>query len=1195
MIFNRKFLGFLVSTLVCLVLGAYLKNWQTTKSVDTLKWELERNLHKEIANFDKEAAAILQAINSDREWPLNRNIFILRDTAHIFKWSSNRFFPEHFSGSSDKFEYLHQGRNHYLVKSIKSRDEKWLIGFLPLQLSYPIQNQFIKTEANQFVFNLEGGQVQLRDKQVFRMDGLPDLPIHLIAQSYTPHYFTWLAWLLLCGAVPFIFLMGRILINGILKRNVWVAIITLFAILYGVRLYMVKFNFPDTDGLGKLFDPLQFASSRFNNSIGNLFINTVFLVALAWLVNRWLSKISFRNIKNSWFVFLATTLFFICCFSAIILPFLYVETIFRNSALNLDISKQLEINAPRLLAILTLALAHVVGFLLFKASFKCALRAGKGRRATTWLALALGFVLVLGYQILAEKQYEIPVTCCVILVLGFLFWKKYKRVEVVRRLFPALPLVALVVFSVHAALAIKLLTEERNRKTMVRFANGFLLEKDVLGEFLITEAISKISLDAYFEHQMLNLFSGAISIERKIRQQYLSPYLNKYKVDVTVFDHGGRPLQGTGLLLNERLDSVSVEASPVNDKLFLVQGGNKGFIRKYLAVIPLSGHVDGFILLEFLLEKQHQLEVYPKLLLDNRFVHYSAFSDFSFAVFKEGFLINSNLDNKEGVELISLLEEPRLFSRGVVKGEFFYYGVKSGGQVAVVRSSDYNFSGIITNFVFYALIVFTLSILGYFFLEKRNPKFSFSDKIKWYVYTASIVSMIVISIFVLFLNARGERLRLERNSLNKVKQIGRQLALQADPSEGSVSGLVDFVNSLGLDATVYSVDGRYLASNQPEIFSNQFTSKLANPLALKEVANGRSLFYLNEEIGTLKFKSAYTVVKAPDSLAPVAILSMPFFDAEGDFELSQLDLLATLCLMVGLVFILSYIVVNLAVASISAPIDNLVNSLKSTSFNNVNQKLAWDSNDEIGRLVKGYNIMLENLLLSRETLVKQQREAAWRDLARQVAHEIKNPLTPIKLHLQKLELEFGKHEPNSKTLQSIKAVLEQVDIIRDIASSFSSFAQMPEVKLQLVSVQEVVKRSIPVFSNFEHVQFSMTLPEAPIQLMLDESLLNRILGNLYLNSIQAKADRPLSVEVKVLEESGKVTITILDNGSGMDAETVKKVFIPYFSTKQTGSGLGLVVAKQGIEQMGGSIECFSELDNGTSFVITFPKKPKTER
>ena len=272
---------------------------------------------------------------------------------------------------------------------------------------------------------------------------------------------------------------------------------------------------------------------------------------------------------------------------------------------------------------------------------------------------------------------------------------------------------------------------------------------------------------------------------------------------------------------------------------------------------------------------------------------------------------------------------------------------------------------------------------------------------------------------------------------------------------------------------------------------------------------------------------------------------------------------------------------------LTAPLKIITRTVGKISLTGANQPLEWESDDEIGLMAKEYNQMLIKLNDSKQELERNQREKAWREIAQQVAHEIKNPLTPMKLTLQQLERSIqGGEQKDDKLNRAVNSLLSQVNSLDDIASSFSSFAKMPEPVMKEVELVNLLTKAIDLHHQEALVKFQPALERASV--LADEKLLSRVFSNIILNSIQAsKPGVSPVIQIHIELDQLNYKISFSDNGRGIESNLAEKIFLPHFTTKQSGSGLGLAISKQGIEQMGGKI-WFQTSDTGTTFFIELP-------
>jgi nitrogen fixation/metabolism regulation signal transduction histidine kinase len=225
-----------------------------------------------------------------------------------------------------------------------------------------------------------------------------------------------------------------------------------------------------------------------------------------------------------------------------------------------------------------------------------------------------------------------------------------------------------------------------------------------------------------------------------------------------------------------------------------------------------------------------------------------------------------------------------------------------------------------------------------------------------------------------------------------------------------------------------------------------------------------------------------------------------------------------------------------------------------------------------------------------EQLAKSERESAWRDMAKQVAHEIKNPLTPMKLSIQQMMRVFEKENPEAKIKidRLANSLIEQIDGLAKIANEFSNFAKMPSPVLEKIQLLEICRNVISLFSQEEYaITFSSN--QDSVYILADKDQLIRAINNLLKNSIQSFTDaRPGKIAIGIIVHQSQITVEIKDNGCGIPLSQQNKIFIPYFTTKSTGTGIGLSITKQIIENHNGTITFQTTEDVGTIFTIELP-------
>lgn len=278
--------------------------------------------------------------------------------------------------------------------------------------------------------------------------------------------------------------------------------------------------------------------------------------------------------------------------------------------------------------------------------------------------------------------------------------------------------------------------------------------------------------------------------------------------------------------------------------------------------------------------------------------------------------------------------------------------------------------------------------------------------------------------------------------------------------------------------------------------------------------------------------------------------------------------------------------------SITGPVAQLSEKLKKIRLGKKNETIQWAIDDEVGELIRDYNSMVTKLDESALLLAQTERDTAWREMAKQVAHEIKNPLTPMKLSIQYLEhaaREEGTDLP-SMIKRVSKTLIEQIDNLTHIASEFSSYAKMPQAMNEVFVINDVVASVHDLFRKREDMDIQLQVPINDLFVFADKSQIIRVLNNIVKNAIQAipKSRRGL-IHIKLNYSNENVIISIHDNGVGIDESMREKVFYPNFTTKSSGMGLGLAICSDIIQSFDGRIYFETEKGVGTTFFIELPR------
>lgn len=393
-----------------------------------------------------------------------------------------------------------------------------------------------------------------------------------------------------------------------------------------------------------------------------------------------------------------------------------------------------------------------------------------------------------------------------------------------------------------------------------------------------------------------------------------------------------------------------------------------------------------------------------------------------------------------------------------------------------------------------------------------------------------------------------------------------------------------------MQLNIYDLNGKLLIKSNESFFRDTTNVQIPSYI-LKELETSRKKRYLKKsEVNGQKFQSSYTYI-TDNKFKPLAILYLPYLQ---DDQLLRKDLNEFLfklgevyLFMLFIAIILSYFLSKYIIKSLNIISEKIIE----TRLDKRNQKIEIENaSEEIYALVSAYNSMIDELEESAVKLATGEREQAWREMAKQVAHEIKNPLTPMRLSVQSFQRNFDPLDPNihKKVEEYSNTLIYQIDTMSTIASAFSNFAKMPAQQNEILNVPKIVKLALDIF-NEDYIVFTSEKDE--ILAKFDRTQLIRVVTNLVKNATQALDDvENPRILVRVEEEEADVCISVSDNGIGISEENKERVFEPKFTTKSSGMGLGLAMVKNLVETYGGSINFTSKRNKGTIFTVRFPKE-----
>jgi signal transduction histidine kinase len=532
-------------------------------------------------------------------------------------------------------------------------------------------------------------------------------------------------------------------------------------------------------------------------------------------------------------------------------------------------------------------------------------------------------------------------------------------------------------------------------------------------------------------------------------------------------------------------------------------------------------------------------------------------------------------------------------SKRTEDGLWIFAGKEIQGPIGVISLFSYIFT-------IYSILLFFVAIansIGNFMPEAMNISFSarptLRNKIQLAILFIILLTFIIIGIVTVFYMRSTTQIDLEKRYEDRLQTLSTSLNQSSNMRswQGAVAQAAKVAYANNSRSKIYDPDGNLTFQNErirngtkPPPVKMSFISKMLLDLSNKNF----TLEKINapDQAATIGFIS----ISSPQNV-PLGYIEFPNIDFLGKKDDPGAHLFSNLLNAYVFLFLIAVALAIAIANSITRPLSELSDKMKMISLGKKNEPISWNNEDEIGDLINDYNSMIHQLDVSARMLAQNERDLAWREMAKQVAHEIKNPLTPMKLSIQYLQnaIRHKKENLNELVGRVSLTLIEQIDNLANIANEFSNFAKMPQSVNEQVILNEVIASVHDLFRKREDMDISLYVPIDEMIVFADKNQLIRVFNNILKNAIQAIPDTKRGkIDIQLYKENQLGIIKIKDNGVGISEEMKKRVFYPNFTTKSSGTGLGLAMSSNIIESYNGRIYFETEVGHGSTFIIELP-------
>jgi signal transduction histidine kinase len=1191
-----KFLtGILLAFLVLAVVSDLMYRNSSAKVPDMVRFvselrSAERKANHTLAVYEKllrekGVDMLAETVHAENDIP----VYIFSGNELIF-WTDNRIDLDTLNAENcDSVEFLALP-NSYVLQKCSKVDSLQLVALIPVKNNFPYENEILRNDFSEHFSTNKQVEIVVGNEKaknaVFSSEGVYLFTLKAPESPVYSNLWGWTGFLsqLFCVLI-FLFLYanaGRFTKSNELKPLQYLLLTLSVMLLIGLSLY---FNFPRLLYWDHIFNPLQYASNAFLTSLGHLSFFSLFFVAAAYLF--YFQTNTNRLSKNVYAI-----LFRIIFAMAFVALYYIVSSLVFHSSIQISILSFKNFSVVSLW-VHFLILLWGIGLALFYQKIRNS--EGSDNRLIHWLKYDLPVVLFCGflYYFISPSHVHGIIISLIVLLLAFnlqIFIPK-------RKSFQFYVFVWVMVYTLFFVLNSVWFNTQKNTAKYRLLAENILIngntEYDRMTDVLLEELDEQLRNDTYL-YTLASSPDSVNVVSNYLHETYLRGFWNKYDMRLNI--------------------AQSRSEIDYQYQLFIERAGTKlsktHFYRvpasyndmTYLGIFPnvLPAGDTLFFYMEFYPGRDFKSYSFPNLLI-NGAPDIQNSMGIRTARYEKSKLVYAS-DGFEVPATDKWIPEDRsgLFNF-TYNGQQYYIYSQNHESIVVIselnpsRLQDYLLYFAYTLLVFYLLVRLAMGIYA---LVRRRKVFRAGLAAKYQYMFVILLIMSFLGIFYVSVNYIRAKYSDEQIAKLESKKKYIQKALQdmyfwnRDLSAVSTQALNFDLQELSLvyetDIHVYDHRGRLVGSSQPLIFNKNLISPYISPVPFFSRNAGINQ---TEHIGRLEYLSGYSALYNGDYLQ-IGYIAVPQFLSQEEMR-SEIQEFLSVIIHIYLIIIILAVVLSIVIGrQLSAPLKMIENKLKQMRFGHRNEKIDYQMHDEIGQLVAQYNRTVDELEKSASLLARSERETAWKTMARQIAHEINNPLTPMKLTIQQLQRTHKMKDEHFDDYfeKTSHTLIEQIDNLSRIAGTFSNFARMPEAQFTQVDLAAKLKSVVQLFAhNHEQTEIVYKGPDAGVVVLADPEQLTQVFNNLLKNAIQAiPADRKGRIITQVKTEADKAVFSISDNGTGIPDEVAAQLFTPNFTTKSTGMGLGLSISRNIVEIAGGTISFTTEAGKGTTFEVRFP-------
>lgn len=1103
---------------------------------------------------------------------------------------------------SKEKQHLANGNNGLYLISRTKQGSLLFVFALQLQTQYTFENEFLHNTINPCISKNKSLGFSLSDKlSANTVFSCGDKYLDLVARENIPSGNTGKQSLALFLFIAAIFLLSNAayrVIRLVFRRRshaLWrlFTCFVFYLLLWQAGMWILRQFFLPTS---VYFSPELFALSSLFPGLGILLYHQLWflIIALVFLREMKIMPVGRSLQRKIYKLMILVSLLF----GSLSLRFVVINLpdIIYNTSISIDFSDIFSFGWPHLFLFFTLFILFAIPFVFLLSGIMMILKTKTrfGLFVVYFVITSATFCLLFPSGLVWTGLVSLFAVFCIIGAFAYLLSNR-------NSLF-------LTLFVITGAVLTSLIINHTNSKKIVEnqalLAVSLSSDEDPLSEDLFKDAALRMQKDPLLD-AMLSGRNNDDILAAYLENHYLTGYLNRYQLRVI------RCVEDEQIMIkpeNKNVECVNffeeiarTRGIPtIAENLYYIDDNNG--TGHYLYLYPRADSLQPAMFLELIPISAFREQGYPELLVDKNISAKKIPLGYSYARYYNGELINSYGNFKYKLRSEYCLDTLSTNS-SMVKDGYVFYKTGSGNDFYLVLATQApGFWAVIAPFPILSLFFLFFAFVLLFFSGNRGrfgmgKTAAYAFKLRLLVISTLVLALLVAAVFSVIyfyrLNSSKNEQALYEKAYSLNIELERKLAgdstLDVQDEAMVYELLIKFSSVFFVDINIYDKQGMLITSSRNAIFDKNLISRRMNPEAYNALASQNEMYAsVSENIGSMTFNAAYLPLRNSHNEI-IAYMGLPIFAKTSELNREISSFITT---FINIYLLLTFITIAISVffaEYITRPLRFISEKLRNIKLGVVNEKIDWKRSDEIGHLVAEYNRMIDELAEKAEILARSERESAWKEMARQVAHEIKNPLTPMKLSVQYLERAWkeGSDDFQERLARFTSTMVEQIDNLASIANEFSNFSRMPELEQKHLCVNDILNGVVTLFRNEEY-DIVTEMPADALYMRADESRLIRIFTNIIKNATQSfVSGRKGRIDIRLNGNRQNILILISDNGCGIPDEVKPKIFQPNFTTKSSGTGLGLAMVKNMVESMNGTIRFESEANVGTRFEINF--------